>query len=787
MSRVALLLMVILTPPLASADPKPKEKPNRLAKESSPYLLQHAHNPVDWYPWGQDALDRAKKEKKLIFLSIGYSACHWCHVMERESFANEAIAKILNANFICVKVDREERPDIDEIYMAALNATGLNGGWPLTMFLTAEGKPIFGGTYFPPEDKKVEDGTITGMKSILQRVIDLNAKEGPALAAQADRIARLTVEALGRGEATPLFVPDREMVADAVRWFEFDPVHGGTGNRLAQFRGTKFPRAAAIGFLHYQSRKSGNEKLAASIALTLRKMAEGGIYDQLGGGFHRYSTERTWTVPHFEKMLYDNAQLMELYAEAYKATPDPLYKRVVAETHGFLAREMTNADGAFYSALDADSNGVEGEFYVWTLDELSKVLADAKALEFLKAVYGIAKPNFEEKFHILRLPKPTAELAKELKLTEAELFAKLDPVKAKLLAHRSKRERPFLDTKVITAWNGQMIAGYAKAGEVFKNADYTAAAAKAARFLLDTMRDKNGRLFRLHAAVPGEKPAPRGNAFLDDYAYLLHGLLNLHDATGEKRWLDDARAIADTMIRWYADKDHGGFFFTAHDHEKLFARSKDSTDGAQPSGNGLAARGLLRLWRKSGEIRFRDECVRCVRYFAGAMKSSPGSMTGLAHTVDELLDLATKDPTLLAAKDAPKPAAKAPREAADVVTATLDAGKPDKDGKQTITITLTIAEPWHVYANPVGNDTLLESETFVEVFVGGKKVEAAIDYPAGLPAKDAGSGEYRIYAGAAKIAGTVKRAKDDGELEVRVRVLACKDRLCLSPSTLKLK
>jgi uncharacterized protein len=787
MSRVALLLLLALTPPLASADPKPKGKPNRLAKESSPYLLQHAHNPVDWYPWGQEALDRAKKEKKLIFLSIGYSACHWCHVMERESFANEAIAKVLNENFVCVKVDREERPDIDEIYMAALNATGVNGGWPLSMFLTSEGKPIFGGTYFPPADKKVEDGTITGFPSILNRVIELNSTKGDELAAQADRIARLTVDSLGRGGATPLVALDREMVADAVRWFEIDPVHGGIGNKLAQFRGTKFPRAAAVGFLQNQSRKPGSEKLAASVSLTLRKMAEGGIYDQLGGGFHRYSTERTWTVPHFEKMLYDNAQLMELYAEAYKATPDPLFKRIVAETHAFLAREMTNADGAFYSALDADSNGVEGEFYVWTTDELAKVLADAKDLEFLKAVYGVGEPNFEEKFHILRLPKPTAELAKDLKLTEAELLAKLEPLKAKLLAHRAKRERPFLDTKVIAGWNGQMIAGYAKAGEVFQNPEYTAAAAKAARFLLDTMRDKNGRLYRLHAAVPGEKPAPRGNAFLDDYAFLFHGLLNLHDATGEKRWLDDARSIADTMIRWHGDKDLGGFFFTAHDHEKLFARSKDSYDGAQPSGNGMAARSLLRLAAKTGDTKYRDESVRTVRAFAGALKSSPGSMTGLARTLDDLLDLAAKNPTLLAGKDAPKPAATNPREAADVVTAKLDAGKPDKDGKQTFTVTLTIAEPWHVYANPVENDALKESETTVTVLVGGKEVEAVIEFPPGLPAKDAGNGAYRIYAGAATISGTVNRTKDDGELEIRVRVLACKDRLCLKPSTLKLK
>lgn len=792
MSRylVLLLCFVALPPlvrPLASADPKPMRQPNRLAKESSPYLLQHAHNPVDWFPWGQEAFAKARKEKKLVFLSIGYSACHWCHVMERESFANEAIAKILNENFVCVKVDREERPDIDEIYMAALNATGLSGGWPLTMFLTAEGKPIFGGTYFPPEDKKVEDGTITGMKSILKRVIELNSKEGPALEAQADRIARMTVETLGRGTAVPLAALDRDMVADVVRWFEFDPVHGGLGDKLRQFRGTKFPRAAAIGFLLQQSRQPGNERLAKSVTLTLQKMAEGGIYDQLGGGFHRYSTERTWTVPHFEKMLYDNAQLVELYADAYRSSPDPLYQRIVAETHTFLAREMTSPTGVFYSALDADSNGVEGEYYVWTLDELTKVLASDADLQFVQSVYGVSEPNFEGKFHILRLSKSTIELAKELKMNEADLLAKLEPLKAKLLAYRSKRERPFLDQKVIVSWNGQMIAGYARAGEVFKNDSYIAAATKAARFILDRMRTKDGRLLRLFAAVPGEQPIARGNAFLDDYAFLLHGLLNLHDATGNQQWLDDAQTIAKLMIRWYGDTEHGGFFFTAHDHEKLFARSKDSYDGAQPSGNGMAARSLLRLWRKTGDTAYRDECLRTVRYFASAMKSSPGSMTSLARCLDELLTLAASDPTILAMKDGPKPVAKAPREAADVVSATVRFEKPDPKGKQTFTVTLTVAEPWHIYANPVGNESLKDSETTIEVFVGGQKIESTIDYPAGLPAKDVGNGGYQIYTGAVKFSGTVQRTKDDGEIEVRLRVLACKDRLCLLPSTIKLK
>ena len=782
-----MLLLLVVSLPTHAADTKGKDKgkPNRLAKESSPYLLQHAHNPVDWYPWGQEAFDRAKKEKKLIFLSIGYSSCHWCHVMERESFSSADIAKTLNENFVCIKVDREERPDVDDIYMTALNVVGESGGWPLTMFLTPEGKPIFGGTYFPPEDKKVEDGNIPGMKSVLKKVLELVKTERAALDTQADRIAEMTVDALERNsKLVPIGKLDREVVTGVLRAYSIDPEHGGIGDRLKKWQQAKFPRVAALSFLHEQGRKPGNEETAKLVALTLRKLAEGGIYDHLGGGFHRYSTERTWTVPHFEKMLYDNAQLVELYADAYPVNPDPLYQRVVMETLAFIDREMTSPEGAFYSALDADSNGAEGEFYVWTPEELKKHLgADA---EFFKTVYDAGKVNFEGKYHILRLPKPTAELAKALKMSEDDLFTRLAPLKEKLLAERAKRERPFLDTKVIAAWNGQMIAGFARAGQTFGSKEYTDAAAKAADFILTKMRGKDGRLSRIYAAVPGEKPTARGAAFLDDYAFVLHGLLNLHDATNEKRWLSEAKSIADTMIRWHGDEAKAGFFFTAHDHEKLFARAKDSYDGAQPSGNGVAARSLLRLWRKTNDLKYRDLCFRSVKSFAGTLKLSPGAVPTIARTLDELLDVAEKDPTAIAPKDAAMPAVpKNPRAAADVVSAKLELGKLE-GGKQAFTVTLTVAEPWHVYASPVGNDSLKASETTVEVYVGGKAVEAKLEFPKGKAAKDKTAGEYQIYEGAATIAGSVPRGKEDS-IEVRVKVIACKDGLCLLPSTITLK
>src|SRR5262245_41534602 len=379
---VAGLTAVDSASPAADPEPKTKGKPNRLIKESSPYLLQHAYNPVDWYAWGPEAFERAKKEKKLIFLSIGYSACHWCHVMERESFTNPEIAKLLNDNFVCIRVAREELPDIDDVYMTALNVTGDSGGWPLTMILTPDGKPIFGGTYFPPEDKVVNGETDPGFKSILKRVIELDKTEREGLFKQADRIAELTADALERNtRGIPLIVLERELVTEATAAFVIDPEHGGIGDKERMFKHPKFPRVTAWTFLLQQSRKPGHEPYAKAVSLTLHRMAEGGMYDQVGGGFHRYSTERTWTVPHFEKMLYDNGQLAELYSEAFRVDPDPLYKRTVAGMLAFVKRELTSPDGAFYSALDADSNGKEGEFYVWTADEIQQVLGNDRSEE----------------------------------------------------------------------------------------------------------------------------------------------------------------------------------------------------------------------------------------------------------------------------------------------------------------------------------------------------------------------------------------------------------------------
>ncbi|MFO0851490.1 MAG: thioredoxin domain-containing protein [Gemmataceae bacterium] len=626
MRAVVGILLVCVT--VCPAD-EPKGKPNRLAKAFSPYLLQHAHNPVDWHPWGPEAFAKAKAENKLVFLSIGYSACHWCHVMERESFSDPEIAALMNKHFVCIKVDREERPDVDEVYMAALQVTEGGGGWPLSMFLTPAGKPIFGGTYWPPRDKQVNGRTLPGFLSVLNRVVELTAKDRKGLETQADKVAEAVAADLERSRRVVNTPPlDHALASAAADAFEFDPENGGFKSRNA-----KFPRPTALGFLLHQSTRPGGERFRQPVAHTLERMAAGGLFDHLGGGFHRYTVEPTWTVPHFEKMLYDQAQLVELYAEAFKADPKPLYRRAIVDTLSFVKRELTAPDGGFYAALDADSEGREGAFYVWTRPELDAVLGTEPGVEQFRRVFSLDRPNFEENYHILRLSKPFAELAVAEKLSEEELLAALAPLKAKLFAAREKRSRPFRDTKVLAGWTGLMIAGYAHAGEVLKEPGYAAAAVKGADFLLAKMTDKDGRLMRVWAAAPGEQPQARGPAFLEDYAQVAHGLLALHDATGDAKWLAAARKVTDAALTWHQDDKRGGFYTTANDHEKLFARGKDHYDGATPSGNGLTARNLIRLWAKTKDDRYKAAAERTLAAVAPVLRLTPTAAPVTADAV----------------------------------------------------------------------------------------------------------------------------------------------------------
>ncbi len=635
MTRSACLLLVLCG--LAAEPPKDDKKhTNRLAHESSPYLLQHAHNPVDWYPWGEEAFAKAKKEDKLVFLSIGYSSCHWCHVMERESFSNEEVAKILNEHFVCIKVDREERPDIDNIYMTALTVQGVNGGWPLSMFLTPDGKPIAGGTYWPADDKEIDGQKVRGFKTLLKDIVAFRKDHAKDLEKQADKVAEATNEALaGAARVSPLIELDRDLVTGATDALaeEFDKAYGGFGSPKRKFKGPKFPMPPSLQLLQAEATRTKSKELNEMVQTTLDHMARGGIYDHLGGGFHRYSTDRTWTVPHFEKMLYDNAQLLEVYARAYRDTKKPQYKRVLQQTIAFIEREMTSPDGVFYSALDADSDGEEGKFYVWTAKEIDDVLGKEDAAFFKKAYGADEQLNFEGKYYILVLPELLADDKAEERLAA---------LRKKLFDVRGKRVRPFLDTKVLTAWNGEMIAGLAEAGKALDDKKTVQTAARAADFLLKNLRNKEGRLYRTYGAAPGEKPAARLNGYLDDYAYLVHGLLCLHDATGEARWLDEAKTLTDVMVKFYGDEKVGGFFYTSNDHEKLFARSKDQYDGVQPSGNSIAAKNLTRLWIKTGDEKYAKLAEKTFKALATPLKTNPASLPALAEALSLYLDAVKK-------------------------------------------------------------------------------------------------------------------------------------------------
>ncbi len=564
--------------------------------------------------------------------------------MERESFSNPEVAKILNEHFVCIKVDREERPDIDHVYMTALQTMNQRGGWPLTMWLTADGRPLVGGTYWPPDDKEVMGEKVRGLKTLLLGIQKAAKDQPKEVEEQATKNAeRTTAELAGAARGLALVELDRHLfikAGDEVAE-RFDPVHGGFGSP-PKFAGPKFPMPPTLQLLQYDLARSKSKELKEIVYTTLDHMARGGIYDHLGGGFHRYSTERTWTVPHFEKMLYDNAQLCEVYARAYRETKNPLYGRVLEQTLGFVRREFTSADGAFYSALDADSEGEEGKFYVWTAKEIDAVLGASEA-KVLKRVYGVEDgPNFEKEFSILALKKPLKEAAAELKMSAEDLEKALTGLRQKLFDVRAKRPRPFLDTKVLTAWNGQMIAGMALAGQALDDKVSIEAAARAANFVLTNLRKPDGRLLRTWGAAPGQKAEARLNAYLDDYAFFIHGLLCLHDVTGDERWLKEAVALADVMIANHLDKKDGAFYFTSHDHEKLFARAKDQYDGAQPAGNSVAARDLVRLYQKTQNERYLKLAEKTIKALAGPLKDSPTSLTGLAEALGMYLDATEK-------------------------------------------------------------------------------------------------------------------------------------------------
>ncbi|MFQ5601542.1 MAG: thioredoxin domain-containing protein [Candidatus Krumholzibacteriia bacterium] len=590
---------------------------NRLARETSPYLLQHAHNPVDWYPWSEEAIETARRLNKPIFLSVGYSACHWCHVMEHESFEDPETARIMNESFVSIKVDREERPDVDEIYMQSVQLfTGGHGGWPMSVFLTPDLEPYFAGTYFPPADRP----GLPGLRKVLQLTADAyhNKRDDIANTTQQVVAALREMAAVKADEA----VPGPETLDSSFTVLEkgYDAREGGFGSA------PKFPRSMDLSFLFRYGLRTGRPEATRMALHTLRKMARGGMYDQLGGGFHRYSTDARWCIPHFEKMLYDNALLARTYLEAFLVTRDEFFRDITTEILDYVAREMTNPEGGFYSAQDADSEGFEGKFFVWTPAEIRDLLG-AEAGRAVCNYYGVTENgNFEHGTSSLCVPRDPDVVAVDLGMGLDELLDVVARGRRALFEARQKRVHPGRDDKVIATWNGLMISAYAQAYEVLRRPQDLERAEAAARFVLERSRDG---LFRTWKDGCG-----KGRGYLDDHACMIAALLDLYEARFEPHWIETALGMNDVVLREFWDDGEGGFFYTGSRHETLIARSRNFLDTATPSGNSVQTSNLIRLWMLTGDDSLRERAARTLRAFGKALRQYPTAMAEMLNSLD---------------------------------------------------------------------------------------------------------------------------------------------------------
>jgi uncharacterized protein YyaL (SSP411 family) len=590
---------------------------NRLANETSPYLLQHKDNPVEWYPWGEEALERARNEDRPILLSVGYSACHWCHVMERESFEDEATAQIMNEHFVNIKVDREERPDIDSIYMSAVQALTRGGGWPMTVFLTPDGAPFYGGTYFPPAPR----GGLPSFQQVLLSLADAYENNRDEVMKSAEGVREYLKAATGA--AIPRSALRTGLLDNAAA-----SLSGELDRRFGGFGGApKFPQAMNLEVLLRHHHRTGDRDALSGVEVTLRAMANGGIYDQLGGGFARYSVDRYWLVPHFEKMLYDNALLGRLYLEAYQATGDSFYRRIAEETLDYVVRDMTNPEGGFYSAEDADSEGEEGKFYVWTPEEIRSVL-DPEDAGLAERFWDVTeRGNFEGR-NILHVPRPPEVVAAEFGLSPEELWERVEEIRSRLFAAREERVRPGRDEKVLASWNGLMLHSFAIAASVLDREDYREVAERNAAFLLEKLR-VDGRLRRSY-----KDGRARFNGYLEDYAMVADGLVTLYEATFEPRWLAAAQDLVDAVMELFWDEERRTFYDTPADHEELVTRPRDVYDSAAPSGNSVATDVLLRLALLLDREDYRARAEAVLEELSGGMEKLPGGFGRLLAALD---------------------------------------------------------------------------------------------------------------------------------------------------------
>lgn len=736
-------------------------QPNRLIRSGSPYLLQHAWNPVDWHEWGDEAFSRAKTEDKPLFVSIGYSTCHWCHVMERESFERDDVAHILNQHYIAVKVDREERPDLDEIYMLATQLFTGRGGWPNSVWLTPDGRPWFAGTYFPREDA----GGRPGFKSVLNQLAEAWKQRRETVERQADGVADAMRRFASHSSGSDDLGRDLAERATAALQEDYDEKHGGFGGA------PKFPPHHALRLLAHEYRRTGNAALRDMLLGPLAGMANGGIRDHVGGGFHRYATDAEWFLPHFEKMLYDNALLLRSYAEAWALTGDGRWKGVAEETARWALREMAEEGGGFRSALDADSEGVEGKFYVWTRAEVMDALGPEDGDLFCRA-YGIREGgNYREeatgrkaRANIPFLSKPLAEQAAALGCDPAAFSARIRSGRRKLLALRNQRVWPHFDDKVLAAWNGLMIDGLAFAGKAFDCGEYVHAAAKAANFVLSAMIYE-GRLLRAW-----RKGKAAVSAYSEDYACMADGLLTLWEADGNARWLEAAGGLLDTLCENFWDEAEGGFFLAAGDRADLLLRTKPALDQASPSANGVAARALIRYASATGRNRYGKRGRETLQTFGMLMHNQPQATASLVLAASLWLDASEGVKT-----------GQAPFQRDIAVYAKPDHFSVLAGGTARVELVLELGEHWHANSNAPLEDGL--APTVVELAEGSPFEMGEIHYPAGQVRRlPHGEKAMSLYTGRTSIAMALRALPNatpgNYRVCIKLAVQLCDDHAC---------
>ncbi|MBC8309892.1 MAG: DUF255 domain-containing protein [Phycisphaerales bacterium] len=749
----------------------PSDGTNRLGETTSPYLLQHQHNPVHWYPWGEEAFEAARSQNKPIFLSIGYSTCYWCHVMERECFEDQEVADILNKDFIAIKVDREERPDVDDIYMTAVQIiTRGRGGWPISLFLEPEHlQPFFGGTYFPKNDSSGRRGFISTMNLITQKWQD----ENESVMKQATLVGEAVSNSLTtKHDSVPLDadVIERGVVSLLSR---YDSKRGGFSNA------PKFPMPSYLDFLMETSWET--PQVQTSVANTLIQMSMGGMYDQVGGGFHRYSTDDKWLVPHFEKMLYDNGQLVSTYAEAYKRTGNPIYAKVIEETLDYVNRELSDPNGGFLSAQDAESNHLEGETYLWRQNEIEKALSDAgmeNEIEFTLAIYGVdQEPNFQDPHHpevppanVLFLTSSLEELASRYGMTYPELQQRIDAIDAVLLKVRDTRDQPSTDDKIITAWNGMMITGYADAGRILSNPEWVSRAEHAASFILDEMRSGTGKLLRTWRNGKGG-----AEAFLIDYSALIHGLLAIHRANQSQQALQQAIELYDIARSLFYVQGEG-WYDTEDEQSDLFVRTRAQSDGAMPSATSLILLDQIDLAKLSGDSRFLDDAIRTIESESKLLTTSPLSAVvatrGLHTLLQRYPETFAEDIEVVNVDSSPVTMHCQPN------TLTVPAG-----GNATVQVKIKIIDGWHVNSHSPGNDYAVP----LSITSLDETVSLSMMWPKGKRMLSAGE-RVVVYSGPevsipVNITAS-ERAK--GPVAISVTWQACDEDSCLAPETIQI-